>query len=464
MGKGSAVPCKRFCFFFYFHQLLCRMLSTDLFFCDSQGTYYMFKDVEALGDCAILAVLCHENFRAPVSSPHELRRAVVSYAQGPGEAACSRVYSILRATNGVPFHRYLQQVSAPRFWVGTEFFVFVTLLYGVEVKVHFFGGDTRPTEQSSRIFLERNFPNHVTNPQCNTVDVFFHQYGRRENCSVASYNHFGMLLPFPGRPNTGTLLNNLVVPAPQLGLPWWKQAPKDDKDPKNQASKGCKKSVKKRSLQSKFDQKSKRASITTSYVQRMSGASKQAVELEAALKEAQRRCIELAKEYQVDVEELDLPVHWFKQQEMSEGADAASGVVKVKQLTPHQCHRSWFQRSFIIFMYLHPRICAENLDYTCTLTGVKKNTLLGWLAKPELVACWLPIVSEIKASDILDSLPPEFRDIFQDVVDGNSGVSVKKFGKKVKKQKATQLQLTFTGRQVSYSPTCTWILFLTFNY
>jgi len=142
----------------------------------------------------------------------------------------------------------------------------------------------------------------------------------------------------------------------------------------------------------------------------MSGASKQAVELEAALKEAQRRCIELAKEYQVDVEELDLPVHWFKQQEMSEGADAASGVVKVKQLTPHQCHRSWFQRSFIIFMYLHPRICAENLDYTCTLTGVKKNTLLGWLAKPELVACWLPIVSEIKASDILDSLPPEFRE------------------------------------------------------
>ena len=98
------------------------------------------------------------------------------------------------------------------------------------------------------------------------------------------------------------------------------------------------------------------------------------------------------------------------------------------------------------------------------MTGVKKNTLLGWLAKPELVACWLPIVSEIKASDILDSLPPEFRDIFQDVVDGNSGVSVKKFGKKVKKQKATQLQLTFTGWQVSYSPTCTWILFLTFNY
>jgi hypothetical protein len=111
---------------------------------------------------------------------------------------------------------------------------------------------------------------------------FFHQYGRRENCSVPSYNHFGMLLPFPGRPNNGTLLNNLVVQPPQLGLPWWKQAPKDDKNSHdasrdNQASKGSKgskcskgskKSVKKWSVQSKVDQKSKRASITSSYVQK----------------------------------------------------------------------------------------------------------------------------------------------------------------------------------------------------
>jgi len=82
----------------------------------------------------------------------------------------------------------------------------------------------------------------------------------------------------------------------------------------------------------------------------------------------------------------------------------------------------------------------------------KKNTLLGWLVKPELVACWLPIVSEIKASVILGSLPPDFREIFVDVVDGNPGVCVKKFEKKVKKQNGMQLQITFTGKQVSYSP------------
>jgi hypothetical protein len=233
-------------------------------------------------------------------------------------------------------------------------------------------------------------------------------------------------------------LNNLVVQPPQLGLPWWKQALKDDKNSHdasrdNQASKGSKgsrKSVKKRSVQTKVDQKLKCASITSSYVQRMSGASKKAAELEAALKEAQRRSIELAEEQKVNVKELDLPVHWFKQQEMSEGAGAASCVVKVTQLTPHQCHRSWFQHSFIIFMYLHPCICAENVDYTCTATVVKNNTLLGWLVKPELVVCWLPMVSEIKASDILGSLPPDFRENFVDVVDGNSGVCVKSLRKR----------------------------------
>jgi len=117
-----------------------------------------------------------------------------------------------------------------------------------------------------------------------------------------------MLLAFPGRPNNGMLLNNLVVQPPQLGLPWWKQAPKDDKNSHdasrdNQASKGSKKSVKKWSVQSKVDQKSKRASITSSYVQKMSGASKKAAKLEAAVKEAQRRSIELADEQKVNVEE-----------------------------------------------------------------------------------------------------------------------------------------------------------------
>ncbi len=143
-------------------------------------------------------------------------------------------------------------------------------------------------------------------------------------------------------------------------LPWWKKGPEEGDDhktapDKTMISKGkTSKSAKKRSVQSKVEQKSHRASITSSYLQRMSSSSKKSAELEAALKEAQRRTAELAEDHKVNVEELDLPVHWFKEHEMSKGASADATVVKVTQLTPKKCHRTWFQRSFIIFTFLHP--------------------------------------------------------------------------------------------------------------
>jgi hypothetical protein len=84
------------------------------------------------------------------------------------------------------------------------------------------------------------------------------------------------------------------------------------------------------------------------------------------------------------------------------------------------------------------------------VTGVKVNTLLGWLVKRELVACWLPIVAAIKASDILGAQSREYREIFENVVEGNSGVCLKKFASKVKKNnRGTQLWITFIGKEVS---------------
>jgi len=74
----------------------------------------------------------------------------------------------------------------------------------------------------------------------------------------------------------------------------------------------------------------------------MSSSSKKSAELEAAVKDAQRRTAELAEDHKVNVEELDLPVHWFKEHEMSKGASADATVVKVTQLTPKKCHRTWF--------------------------------------------------------------------------------------------------------------------------
>jgi len=125
----------------------------NYYFCDSQGNSYVVKDVTALGDYAVLAVLCHPNFNAPLTDIVELRRAVVSFARGPRTAECKHVYSILKAHAETPFELYLNQVLQPRFWVGTEFFVWATMLYGIDIRVHFFMADKMPCVESSAIFF-----------------------------------------------------------------------------------------------------------------------------------------------------------------------------------------------------------------------------------------------------------------------------------------------------------------------
>jgi hypothetical protein len=232
--------------------------------------------------------------------------------------------------------------------------------------------------------LDHNFPGYVTYPNHNTVDVFFHQYGRRDNCVFATYNHFAMLLHFTGCSKNGTLLNDMVHQSSQPELPLWKKGPKEGDGhktapDKTKFSKGkTSKSANKRSVMSKVERKSHRGSITSSHLQRMSSSSKKSAELEAALKEVQCRTAELAEDHKVNVEELDLPVNWFKEHEMSKGTSAEVTVVKVTQLTPHQCHCTWFPHSFIFFMFLHPCMGTKDVDYTCKVTGVKENTLFPW--------------------------------------------------------------------------------------
>ena len=67
-----------------------------LVFVDANGNHFIVKDVLAAGDCALLALLNHPNFNAPVSDCLELRRAIVSsgcllyclwYGRGPFQHA-----------------------------------------------------------------------------------------------------------------------------------------------------------------------------------------------------------------------------------------------------------------------------------------------------------------------------------------------------------------------------------------
>jgi hypothetical protein len=132
------------------------------------------KDVEALGDCAILAVLCHPNFKAPLCEVQELHRAVVSFARGPRGEECRLVYSLLRAVAVTSFDAYLEQVLQPKFWVGTEFFVWVSMLYGVDICVHFFTAEKVPSFQSTADFLRKSIPGFslIDLASPNSINIF----------------------------------------------------------------------------------------------------------------------------------------------------------------------------------------------------------------------------------------------------------------------------------------------------
>jgi hypothetical protein len=114
---------------------------------------FLTKDVAALGDCAVLSVLCHPNFHSPLTDVQELRRAVVNFAHTAASEDCARVYWALRSIAVCPFQAYLEQMLQPWFWLGTEFFVMVTMLYGVEVRVHYLDNNKNPQLESTSHFL-----------------------------------------------------------------------------------------------------------------------------------------------------------------------------------------------------------------------------------------------------------------------------------------------------------------------
>lgn len=420
----------------------------NYYFCDSQGNSYVVKDVAALGDCAVLAVLCHPNFNAPLTDIVELRRAVVSFARGPRTAECKHVYSILKARAETPFELYLDQVLQPRFWVGTEFFVWATMLYGIDVRVHFFTADKMPCVESSAIFLAGAFPGSVTNLGVmfpSAIDIFFHQYKQMATCNYNRYNHFAILIPFPTCPDKKFLLNDLVQSYQEA--PWWKPGrcqvqPEEEKENAKASRKTSsnKSTVSKKASVSKVERKEKHAKITAAYLGRMSTVNKKAFELGEQLAVARQKALELAEERQIQVEELDLPVH----RKIGDRDDAVAKMSKSRSLTPKYCHRTWTQRAYIIYMHLHPQIGAMDVGFTTQLTGVKANTLLGWISKPSFVSCWLPLVGSIKAEELLSVLPPSFKECFN-FIDTNTTIRLDRFQWIARKKTGTQLKIAFAG-------------------
>ncbi len=160
------------------------MTEADLIFVDSKGNHYLVRDVLGAGDCALLALLHNPNFHAPVSGTDELRRAVVAFARGISHDECSTVYALVGEKNGVTFDAYLSQVLQLGFWVGTVLFIWVMMLYGIDIRSHFFDAQQIPECNSTYDFLKQHLPTVASSvAQDKTpVHVLFHQYRNMKRC------------------------------------------------------------------------------------------------------------------------------------------------------------------------------------------------------------------------------------------------------------------------------------------
>ena len=76
---------------------------------------------------------------------------------------------------------------------------------------------------------------------------------------------------------------------------------------------------------------------------------------------------------------------------------------------------TWKQRAVIIFIFLHPEIGRRSHEITCLLTGVKEQTLSGWLTQKRMVQMWVDVVEDMKAEIAIRSLPAETQDSFVNV-------------------------------------------------
>jgi hypothetical protein len=228
-----------------------------------------------------------------------------------------------------------------------------------------------------------------------------------------------MLLSFPSCPDPTCLLNDIIRNSEVT--PWWNQdhAPSQ---PGTWATKTNKKEqLPKKSSMSKVEWKQHQTLITAASLDQMPSTNKKAFELQEKLDAAREKASALAEQHKIQVEDLDLPVHIAD----TGDADTDIRVSQMRSVIPKNCRRSWIQCSYIIFcMHLHPNIGGNDIEYTCKLTGVNNNTLVGWLSKPSMVSFWPPLVASIKLADLLSALPKEYQECFN-IIDNTSTVSLK---------------------------------------
>jgi hypothetical protein len=189
------------------------MTEADPIFVNPLGNLYLVRDVLGAGDCALLALLHNPNFHAPVSGVNELRRAIVCCDE------CCTVYSLVAERNGVTFDCYLSQALQDGFWVGTVFFIWVMMCYGIDIRSHFFHAQRNPEFNSTCAFLEGHLPIPSNVENRAVVYVLFHTYHDMKRCKPVMYNHFATLIPLLQFSVTDGRTLNAEVQAEIK--PWW---------------------------------------------------------------------------------------------------------------------------------------------------------------------------------------------------------------------------------------------------
>jgi hypothetical protein len=69
--------------------------SSSFAYVNAEGNRYLMKDVSTAGDCALLSLLYHLNFQAPLTTSEELSCADVSFATSVQWDNCFNVYAMV---------------------------------------------------------------------------------------------------------------------------------------------------------------------------------------------------------------------------------------------------------------------------------------------------------------------------------------------------------------------------------
>ena len=428
-GTSSSVTCcfsgTGTCSCHNFVSLMAASSLPELVFVDANGNHFIVKDVLAAGDCALLALLNHPNFNAPVSDCLELRRAIVSFAQGPCRDACFTVYGMVGDRSNMQFDCYLQHVLQPRFWVGTVFFIWASMAYGCDVRSHYFDEFRAPKYESTADFLVKYFKDYLKENML-IVDVFFHQYRNMGRCKPSMYNHFASLIRIPSNVDVSCAKVNEMVNA--VGTPWWKKT--EEVHGYDCSEKQPKPSIAKKNM-NKEEKKKLSKALTYHYLKEQADGDDIANEMEMRLEQA-----------------VDKGCGPLSSKVLSENVNskAVEKVTACRSLLSTFYNRTWLQRSNIIFLFLHPQVGNRNLNTTASLTGVNERTLSGWLTQKKMIEVWVDIVEDLTAEVALKALPHHLRDLFVNV-DPDSKVTATRYRNRIANR--SQLKLYYKGGKVS---------------